>query len=74
MKSRVGDGYIQFVSYGDGLPQIEAVNCYGASNKEGSPHYNDQIELYLQQKLRPMTLDWKEVLRTAVRTYHPGAQ
>ncbi len=74
MKSRVGDGYIQFVSYGDGLPQIEAVNCYGASNKEGSPHYNDQIEFYLQQKLRPMTLDWKEVLRTAVRTYHPGAQ
>lgn len=73
MRSRVGDGYIQFVSYGEGLPRIEAVNCYGASNKPDSPHYRDQVDLYLKQQLRPMTLDWQEVLRTARRTYAPGA-
>jgi acyl-homoserine-lactone acylase len=72
MRSRVGDGYIQFVSYGEGLPRIEAVNCYGASNKPDSPHYRDQVDLYLKQQLRPMTLDWQEVLRTARRTYAPG--
>lgn len=71
MKSRVGDGYIQFVSYGDGLPTIEAVNCFGASNKEDSPHYMDQVELYLNQQLRPMTLDWTRIQREAVSTYHP---
>ncbi len=74
MKSRVGDGYIQFVSYSDdgSLPKIEAVNCFGASNKEDSEHYRDQVELYLNQQLRPMTLDWNEIVRTAISTYHPG--
>jgi acyl-homoserine-lactone acylase len=74
MSSDVGDGYVAFVSYGDGLPKIEAVNCYGASNKPDSPHFDDQIDLYLNQQLRIMTLDWEEVLRTATRSYHPGQE
>jgi acyl-homoserine-lactone acylase len=72
MQSRVGDGLIQFVSYGAGWPQIQAMNCYGASNHEDSPHFDDQIEPYLRQELRPMTLDMEQVLEDAQRVYHPG--
>ncbi len=72
MKSRVGDGYIQFVSYGEGWPRIEAMNCFGASNKKDSPHYNDQVPLYLNQELRRMTLDWEEIRQNARVVYHPG--
>lgn len=72
MQSRVGDGLIQFVSYGEGWPQIRAMNCYGAANHEDSPHFDDQIQPYLNQELRPMTLDMEAVLQEADRVYHPG--
>lgn len=68
-----GDGYIMFVRFRTGsLPEIETINMYGASARENSPHFNDQIPLYLQQKTKRMTLDKAVILQTAVRTYHPG--
>jgi len=73
MSSRVGDGLIQFVSFGDGPVRIEAMNCFGASNKPESPHFKDQVEPYLNQELRTMSLDWQTVLQDAKSVYHPGA-
>ncbi len=68
-----GDGYVMFVRFPKtGLPIIESMNMYGASAKPGSPHFDDQVDLYLNQKTKPMTLDKKEVLKTAKRIYHPG--
>ncbi len=67
-----GESYIMMAKFGKGLPQLETINVYGASNKPGSPHYDDQMELFLQHKLKPMTLDKAEVLKTAKRVYHPG--
>jgi acyl-homoserine-lactone acylase len=68
-----GDAYVALVRFPKtGLPIIETVNTYGASAKEGQPHFDDQIPLFLQQKTKHMTLDKQEVLRNAVRTYHPG--
>jgi acyl-homoserine-lactone acylase len=69
-----GDAYICFVRYPkDGsLPKIESVNTFGASMHPESPHFNDQMNLFQQQQTKPMTLDKKEVLRTAKKIYHPG--
>jgi len=69
-----GDAYICFVRYpkNGGLPQIESVNTFGASMHPGSPHFKDQMALFLNQQTKPMTLDKQEVLRTAKRVYHPG--
>jgi acyl-homoserine-lactone acylase len=67
-----GDAYICFVRYPKlGLPIIESVNTYGASSKPGSPHFKDQMELFQKQQLKQMTLDKTEVLRKAVKIYHP---
>lgn len=68
-----GDAYICFVRYPkDGsLPKIESVNTFGASMHPDSPHYKDQMTLFQQQKLKPMTLDKATVLRLAERIYHP---
>ena len=68
-----GESYIMMVRFGEGLPKIETINVYGASNKPESPHYDDQMELFLQQKLKPMTLDKAEVLKNAKRVYSPGS-
>jgi len=68
-----GDAYVAMVRFPkSGLPIIETVNTYGASAKEGSPHFDDQVPLFLQQKTKPMSLDKTKVLATAKRIYHPG--
>jgi acyl-homoserine-lactone acylase len=68
-----GDAYICFVRYPkNGLPIIESVNTFGASNNPGSPHYKDQMSMFLNHQTKPMTLDKEEVLKNAERIYNPG--
>lgn len=73
-KVNSGDAYICFVRYpkDGGLPLIESVNTFGASMDPESPHYKDQMDLFLKQETKSMTLDKKEVLKAAERVYHPG--
>ena len=67
-----GDAYICFVRYPkNGLPVIESVNTYGASNVPGSPHYKDQMSMFINHQTKRMTLDKQEVLNKAERIYHP---
>ncbi|MEO5947560.1 MAG: penicillin acylase family protein [Chitinophagaceae bacterium] len=68
-----GDAYICFVRYPkDGtLPIIESVNTFGASMHPDSPHYKDQMTMFLNQQTKPMTLDKATVLKNAKRVYHP---
>ena len=68
-----GDAYICFVQYPKiGLPRIESVNTFGASSKPGSPHFRDQMQLYLNYQTKPMSLDKQEVLKKAEKIYHPN--
>ncbi len=72
LKSIGGDGLIMFVRYSKtGLPKIETVNMYGASAKPGNKHYDDQVEMFLNQKTKTMTLDKALVYKNAERVYHP---
>jgi acyl-homoserine-lactone acylase len=71
-QTELGDSYIMFMSYGkNGVEQIETINCYGASNRPESPHYNDQMDLYVAQKTKHMTLDKAQILKNAKKQYHP---
>lgn len=72
LKSIGGDGLIMFIRFPkNNLPIIESVNMYGASAHPGNKHFDDQVELYLQQKTKKMTLDKKEVYQRAEKVYHP---
>ncbi len=72
LKSVGGDGLIMFVRFPKNeLPKIETINMYGASAKPGNKHFNDQVEMYLQQKTKTMTLDKATVYKNAERIYHP---
>lgn len=67
-----GESYIGLVKFPkEGLPEIETVLNFGQSTHENSPHFADQMELYLSQKTKKMTLDKAEVMKTAVRVYSP---
>ncbi len=71
-KITTGDAYICFVRYPkNGLPIIESINTFGASQHPGSRHYKDQMTMFQNQQTKRMTLDKKEVFQTAERIYHP---
>ncbi len=73
LKSIGGDGLIMFVRFQkQGLPKIESINMYGASAKPGNKHFDDQVEMYLKQQTKTMTLDKATVYNNAERVYHPN--
>jgi acyl-homoserine-lactone acylase len=67
----LGDSYIQLIRFTKEGVKIESTNCYGSSNHSDSPHYDDQVPLFLNQELKTMTLDKETILREAERVYHP---
>ena len=71
VKGFVGDCLIQLVRFTPEGPVIESVNTYGASNRPDSPHYSDQMEMFLQHKTKPMPLNKAVVYARAERVYHP---
>jgi acyl-homoserine-lactone acylase len=70
-KGAQGESYIMMVRFGAGLPTIETVNVYGASSQASSSNYDDQMELFTNQKLKSMTLNKDSVIKNAVRIYEP---
>lgn len=73
MKATIGDCYIAFAKYTPDGPEIETINNYGASNRVGSTHYDDQMDLYQQQRTKKMTLNRSMVYRLAKDIYSPEA-
>jgi acyl-homoserine-lactone acylase len=72
IKAAQGESYIELVKFPKNrLPEIESVINYGASNHLESPHYADQMPLYLNKQTKKMSLDKAQVLKEAVRVYHP---
>lgn len=67
-----GESYIGLIKFPkEGLPEIETIINFGQSTHADSPHFADQMDLYLEHKTKKMTLDKAEVMKTAVRTYSP---
>lgn len=71
-KSVLGESYILFATYGnEGLEKIESLNCFGSSARENSPHYTDQMEMFVNKELRQVYFDKDENLKRAESAYHP---
>jgi acyl-homoserine-lactone acylase len=70
-KADGGESYIMLIRFTPEGPEIETISPYGASNRPESPHYDDQMEMFLAQQLKPMSLDTEAVMKQAKRTYHP---
>ncbi len=71
IRAKSGDSYIELVRYSDSGVEIETVNAFGASARPDSPHSTDQMELFVNRKLKTMTLDKDEVYKNAKKIYHP---
>lgn len=71
-KTFVADSYVQFAQWTKGEEvSLQTLHPYGASNRPTSKHYNDQMELYVAQQTKRMTLNRTEIFATAEEVYHP---
>lgn len=70
-KGLAGESYIMLARFGEDGVRLETVNAYGTNAEKNHPHHTDQMELFVNQQLKPMGLDWKEVLQNADTIYSP---
>ena len=49
----------------------ESVISYGNSARPDSPHYTDQMEMFVNRKMKAMTLNKEEIMKNAVKIYSP---
>ena len=70
-KAEAGETYIELIQFTKTGPIIESISPYGASNVEGNKHYDDQMELFVQQKCKKMTMNYDELMKEKERVYHP---
>ena len=55
-------------------PRALSVLAYGQSNRDGSPHRGDQLELFGQGRMKPVLLNPDEIDAAAVERYRPGGR
>ena len=70
-RPHAGESYIELVRFGQNGVEIESINSYGSNSNLGDFHATSQMEMYTNQKLKKMSLNKDEVLKNAVKIYHP---
>ncbi|MFP3942569.1 MAG: acylase [Alphaproteobacteria bacterium] len=75
LHATAGDTWLAFVAWDEaGGVSAEAIHQYGSATlDETSPHYADQTPLFVEEQLRPVSLDREEILDGATRRYRVGA-
>ena len=71
VKAISGDSYIMLVRYSKEGVEIESVLPYGISTHTNSPHFTDQMSLYVSHRRKKMSLDKELIYNNSVRVYHP---
>jgi acyl-homoserine-lactone acylase len=66
-----GDGWVLAVEFGD-EPRAFTILSYGQSNRESSPHFDDQAALFARGEMKRVAFTDEEIERAAVRRYRPG--
>ena len=75
-KGRAGDTYVLLVHWdADGKVSSESVHQYGnATLDETSPHFADQVPLFVKRELKPVWIEESEIRNHLEREYAPGQE
>ncbi|WP_295492803.1 acylase [Sphingorhabdus sp. EL138] len=73
MRVRHGDSYIMLMRWDkDGKVQSESIQPYGsATTRPKSPHYTDQMKLFVAGGYKPVHFEWADAVQNAKRRYRP---
>ena len=70
---RGGDGWVSAVEFSD-PPRAYTILAYGQSNKEESPHYNDQLKMFADGEMKKVRFTEEDIQEHIIREYHPGKE
>jgi acyl-homoserine-lactone acylase len=73
LQVRGGDGWVFAVEFGE-TPKAYTILAYGQSNKEESPHYNDQLQNFVNNVMTPVAFTDEDVENSVIREYRPGVK
>jgi acyl-homoserine-lactone acylase len=73
MRVRHGDSFIMLVRWDKaGKVVSESIQPYGAAtSRPESPHYTDQMKLFVAGKYKPVHFEWADAQKNAKRGYRP---
>jgi acyl-homoserine-lactone acylase len=68
-----GDAWIFAVEFGD-VPRAYSVLAYGQSDREDSPHHDDQAAMFAEGRLKPVAFTREDIEQRLIRRYRPGRE
>jgi acyl-homoserine-lactone acylase len=68
-----GDGWVLAVEFSD-PPRAYSVLAYGNSNREDSPYFYDQAELFADNRMKKVAFTEEDILGDLVMRYRPGEE
>jgi acyl-homoserine-lactone acylase len=68
-----GDGWVLAVEFAD-PPRAYSILAYGNSNREDSPYFYDQAELFAENRMKRVAFSEEEILGEMVARYRPGEE
>jgi len=73
VRVRHGDSYIMLIRWDkNGGVISESIQPYGAATtRPESPHYTDQMKLFVAGKYKPVHFEWADAVKHAKRRYRP---
>lgn len=73
MRVKHGDSFIMLVNWDKGgKVWSQSIQPYGAAtNRPESPHYTDQMKLFVDRKFKPVRFEWADAVAHAKRRYRP---
>ncbi len=71
MYGYVGNSFVAVVEFGREI-KAKSLLAGGVNNNPMSPHFTDQAERYSKGEFKDVSFYKKDVVKNAMRTYHPG--
>jgi acyl-homoserine-lactone acylase len=72
--AKTGDSYVMFVEWAaDGTQTVDTIHQFGSATLDAaSPHYADQLPIFLEERTKRIPLEEAELAPQVVREYRPG--
>ena len=68
-----GDGWVLAVEFSD-PPRAYSILAYGNSNREDSPYFYDQAEIFADNRMKKVAFTEEDILGDLVMRYRPGEE
>jgi acyl-homoserine-lactone acylase len=72
-RARSGDAWVLAVEFGE-TPRAYSVLLYGNSNRESSPYFYNQAELFANNAMKPVAFTETQIQEDLVEAYRPGKE